>query len=114
MKNRAFLITLMLLSVPLCFSSGTYAQTKDPERDLTVVFTGNKLSGEWYDVNGEVTNNSGNNYPCVRINFSMYGRPADVRSSGRLLGDITVEVRDLQPRAARRFAKTLPNTAWVV
>jgi hypothetical protein len=114
MMNRAFLTTLMLLSVPLCFSSGTYAQTKDPDRDLPVVFTGNKLSGEWFDVNGEVTNNSANSYPCVYINFSLYARPVDVRSSGRHLGDIAVEVRDLQPRAARRFTKALPNPAWLV
>jgi hypothetical protein len=114
MKNRAFLTAVMLLSVPLCFSSGTYAQTKDPDRDLPVVFTGTRLSGEWVNVNGEVTNNSVNSYPCVHINFSLYGRPADVRSSGIHLGEITVEVRDLQPRAARKFTKYLPNPAWTV
>jgi hypothetical protein len=66
MKIRAFSCTLLLLSLILCFSSGIYAQSRNPQQKLKMEFSGTKLMGE-------------------------------------LINVIPVEVRDVQPRAVRKF-----------
>ena len=110
-----FLPGLMLLSLLLFFSPGAFAQpAKNPAQDLSVSFQGDYGKTEFGAVYGEVTNRSANAYPCVRLEFNLYGRPESKTNLGPPLGVLPVEVRDVGPRSVRKYYQPLPYAAPVI
>jgi len=116
MKNLPeFLRVLMLLSLLLFFSPGADAQSaKNPKQDLSVSLERELGKTEYDALYGEVTNRSDNAYPCVRLEFSLYGPSKSKADSGPLLGVLLVEVRDVGPRSARKYYQPLPYAAAVI
>ncbi len=114
MNRRTLLTVLLLLSLPFFFDSSAYSQSvKNPDRDLLVSFARERETTEFGAVSGQVTNRSINVYPCVRLEFNLYG-PDQGTSGGRRLGGISVEVLDVRPRSVRRYSQPLPYPAETI
>jgi uncharacterized protein DUF1353 len=97
------------------FSLGAYAQSaKNLKRDLSVSFASESGKTEYGAVYGEVTNTSANAYPCVRLEFTLYGTPKSKSDLGPPLGVVPVEVRDVGPHLVRKYYQSLPYLAPVI
>lgn len=110
MKIRPF-FTLLLLSLPLCFSLEIYAQGRNPQQDLSILVWLDTDAASNQLVTGQLKNGSTTElYACVRMEFNLHGRhPQNWLTGGPVIGTAVVELRDVQPNRVRKFAQQIPS-----
>jgi hypothetical protein len=117
MKNRHELGSIFMLLPLLLFfcPAAVYTQTaRNLEQEIGVSFTFKEDGSDLKTVVGEVRNKTANTYPCVRLEFDLYGPARPAGEPRRRLGVLPVLVQNLPPRGVRNYERQLPYRASVV